>query len=227
MPKTILLLLLVLAPDLTDRTSAPATKITVLGDISTARHVAIVVPGSDVDIGRFDATVGRMARDLYAEAARDDLAVVAWLGYRTPRGLGVDAATGRFAKAGAAELVGFVKALPNNTQVRLFGHSYGSVVVGLAARQLAVRDVVFTGSPGVRAASAAELRARVWAARASNDWMRWVPKVRIGDLGHGTDPTTPAFGALSFAAEGRHDDYYRPGSASLHALSLIAVGEQP
>ncbi|TWP53290.1 hypothetical protein FKR81_04785 [Lentzea tibetensis] len=229
MRKTILVLLLVFAAPATDWTGAVARKVTVLGDISTARHVAVIVPGSDVDVARFDRTVGRMARELYDHTARDDLAVVAWLGYRTPQGLGVDAATGRLAAAGARELVDFVHALPSQAHVHVFGHSYGSVVVGLAARDLAVDDIVFTGSPGVRASSVAELgtTARVWAARASGDWTRWVPKVRLFDLGHGTDPTARSFGARSFAAEGSHDSYYEPGSASLHALSLIAVGEQP
>ncbi|MBP2338965.1 hypothetical protein JOF41_005143 [Saccharothrix coeruleofusca] len=207
----------------------PVERVAVHGDLKHARHVAVVVPGSDVDERRFDATVGEMARAVHAQAGQDDLAVVAWLGYRTPSGVGVDAASGRLARAGARSLARFVRDLPG--EVHLLCHSYGSVVCGLAARGLDVADIAFTGSPGVRAGSVAELgtTARVWAARGEDDWTRWVPDVRFGDLGHGRDPVDPAFGARVFdtgTARG-HDEYYRPGTASLRALARIAVGERP
>jgi hypothetical protein len=73
------------------------------------------------------------------------------------------------------------------------------------------------------------LDARVWAARGEDDWTRWVPKVRLADLGHGTDPTDPAFGAAVFDTGGarEHDQYFDPGTESLRALGRIAVGERP
>jgi len=81
-----------------------------LGDPVRARDIAVVVPGSDVDVRRFD-TVLRMARAVHDEAGRDDLAVIAWLGYDTPEGLGIDAATGRPARAGAEALAEFTRGL--------------------------------------------------------------------------------------------------------------------
>ncbi|MBW4716328.1 alpha/beta hydrolase [Saccharothrix obliqua] len=203
----------------------PVDRVAVYGDLARARHVAVVVPGSDVDGARFDATVGRMARAVRAEAGRDDLAVVAWLGYRTPSGLGVDAASGRLARSGAAALARYVAGLPG--RVHLLCHSYGSVVCALSGAPVA--DVVLLGSPGVRVSSAAELPARVWAARGADDWTRWVPKVRVGDLGHGADPVDPAFGATVFdTGDAReHDQYFDPGTASLRAVARIAVGEEP
>ncbi|RKT57394.1 alpha/beta hydrolase [Saccharothrix australiensis] len=205
--------------------ATPVDRVEVYGDLARARHVAVVVPGSDVDGARFDATVGRMARAVRARAGRDDLAVVAWLGYRTPSGVGVDAASGRLARAGAVALARFVRGLPG--EVHLLCHSYGSVVCALA--DVRVADMAFLGSPGVRVASAGELRARVWAARGADDWTRWVPSVRLGDLGHGVDPTDPAFGAGVFdtGEARRHDQYFDPGTASLGALARIAVGERP
>ncbi|GAB2982651.1 alpha/beta hydrolase [Saccharothrix stipae] len=198
-------------------------RIEVHGDLTRAAHVAVVVPGSDVDEQRFDATVGRMARDLHASVGRDDVAVVAWLGYRTPSGLGVDTAGGRLAQAGAVALDGYVRTLPGH--VHLMCHSYGSVVCGLA--QPPVDDVVHLGSPGVRV-DQVEPGARVWAARGARDWTRWVPPVRLGDLGHGADPVDPAFGARVFdAGDIRHDEYFREGTPSLRALTRIAVGETP
>ncbi|PSL58582.1 alpha/beta hydrolase family protein [Saccharothrix carnea] len=198
-------------------------RVEVHGDLARAAHVAVVVPGSDVDGPRFGATVGRMARHLHASVGRDDVAVVAWLGYRTPSGLGVDAAGGRLARAGAVALDEYVRTLPGH--VHLLCHSYGSVVCALA--QPRVDDVVFLGSPGVRV-DAVTSGARVWAARGGRDWTRWVPSVRLGDLGHGVDPVDPAFGARVFdAGDVEHDEYFREGTPSLRALARIAVGEAP
>jgi pimeloyl-ACP methyl ester carboxylesterase len=234
MRRAVLFLLLIavpsVAPSITEWRADVARRVAIVGDLATARDVVVVVPGSDVDVDRFDRTIGKMATDLYEQAGRGDLAVIAWLGYRTPQGLGVDAATGGLARQGAAALVEFVRALHTNARVHVFGHSYGSVVVALAARHLDVDDIVFTGSPGVRAKSVADLHtgAKVWAIRSSGDWMRFVPNIRLFDLGHGTDPASDGFGATALRFEGgKHDTYYAPGSATLKALTRIAVGEQP
>ena len=237
MRRAVLFLLLIavpsISPSIAEWRADVARRVAIVGDLATARDVVVVVPGSDVDVDRFDRTVGTMAANLYAQAHRDDLAVIAWLGYRTPQGLGVDAATGGLARQGATALVEFVNALHTNARIHVFGHSYGSVVVSLAAHELSnVDDIVFTGSPGVRANSVAELgtRAKVWALRSSGDWMRFVPNVRLFDLGHGTDPASDSFGAHVLRFEGgKHDTYYAPGSETLNALVRIASGsgEQP
>ncbi|MFJ5991069.1 alpha/beta hydrolase [Lentzea sp. NPDC092896] len=233
MRRAVLFLLLIalpsVAPSIAQWRTDVARRVAIVGDLSTARDVVIVVPGSDVDVDRFDRTVGRMAANLYAQAHRGDLAVIAWLGYRTPQGLGVDAVTGSLARQGAVALVDFVRALQTNARIHVYGHSYGSVVVGLAAHDLDVTDIVFTGSPGVRAKSVAELgtRAKVWAVRSSGDWMRFVPNARLFDLGHGTDPASDGFGATVLRFEGgEHDTYYEPGSETLGALVRIASGEK-
>jgi pimeloyl-ACP methyl ester carboxylesterase len=234
MRRAVLFLLLIavpaVAPSIAEWRGDVARRVAIVGDLATARDVVVVVPGSDVDVDRFDRTVGKMATNLYEQAHRDDLAVIAWLGYRTPQGLGVDAATGGLARQGASALVEFVRALHTNARIHVFGHSYGSVVVSLAAHELDVEDIVFTGSPGVRAGSVSELgtKAKVWAIRSSGDWMRFVPNVRLFDLGHGTDPTGDDFGATVLRFEGgKHDTYYEPGSATLTALARIASGEKP
>ncbi|GAA3844633.1 hypothetical protein GCM10022243_08710 [Saccharothrix violaceirubra] len=220
---TLLVTLLVLVAP-TGGTPAFTPRVEVFGDLSGG-HVAVVVPGSDVDGERFDATVGLMAARLRAQ--RPDVAVVAWLGYRTPRGLGVDAASGRLARVGAVALREYVRGLRGH--VHLLCHSYGTLVCADAVRGLPVDDVVFLGSPGVRFATAADLgtTARVWAARGSSDWTRWVPKIRFLDLGHGTDPTAESFGARVFdtGEAHAHDEYFTPGTASLAMLARIAAGE--
>ncbi|MEU1281912.1 alpha/beta hydrolase [Streptomyces sp. NPDC005805] len=210
----------------------------VFGDLERARHLAVVVPGSDVDAGTAErasdpyGTPAGMARALRA-AAGPDTAVVAWTGYTTPVGVGLDAATGALAEAGAERLARFTRGLAAAGAPRpaLFCHSYGSVVCGLAARRTYARDLVVLGSPGMRAENAAALGtdARVWAAKDPSDWIAKVPNVRFAGLGHGNDPAAPAFGARRVPAERAegHTGYFAPGTDSLAAFATIARDAVP
>ncbi|MDX3110677.1 alpha/beta hydrolase [Nonomuraea angiospora] len=68
---------------------------------------------------------------------------------------------------------------------------------------------------------------RIWAGLGKNDWIRFVPKVKLGPVGFGTDPTSPSFGARVFAVgSGGHSDYFTPGTPSLRNLTLIALGHE-
>jgi hypothetical protein len=201
-----------------------------LGEPRSARSVVVLVPGSDIDLHTLDDDPVRRpmawARSL-AAASGPSTAVVLWVGYPTPRGLGYDAAAGRLARAAAPALVAMVAWLrAGGARVTVVAHSYGTVVAALAAPDLAADDLVFLGSPGVRARSVAELGgpARVWAARADRDWIRFVPNVRLGDLGHGGDPAAPSFGArpLPVAGVRAHDGYLQPGSPTLAAIAALA-----
>jgi pimeloyl-ACP methyl ester carboxylesterase len=208
-----------------------------LGDPRTARHVAVLVPGSDIDLTTLADRHDPQRRPFgWAEALATEggpeLAVVLWVGYRTPQGLGIDAASGRLARAGAGALVRFVDGfrtgdLLPGAQLTVVGHSYGAVVVALAAARLVADDLVLLGSPGARASSVAELdtTARVWAARTDDDWTARIPAVRIGDLGHGADPTAEDFGARALPVGGTsgHDGYFRPGSAALTELADVCL----
>ncbi|MGX1883879.1 alpha/beta hydrolase [Streptomyces sp. NPDC055287] len=209
----------------------------VYGDLSTAQHVAVVVPGSDIDAGTFDRTT-----DVYgtpagmAESLRDATdghrtAVIAWAGYTTPVGVGLDAATGDLAEAGADRLTRLTDGLDATgaPDPALFCHSYGSVVCGLAAPRLDAADVVALGSPGMRADSVDDLHtdARVWAAKDPSDWIGRIPNIEFAGLGHGADPTDPAFGARRVPAGDAdgHTGYFAPGTESLRTFASITVGE--
>ncbi|MBW5484883.1 alpha/beta hydrolase [Streptomyces bambusae] len=208
----------------------------VFGDLERSAHVSVVVPGSDSDATGYDAPraphtgASGMARALRAATAGRS-AVVAWTGYTTPVGLGPDVAGGRLAQAGARRLVRFTEGLDavGAADPALFCHSYGSVVCGLAASRTDARDIVAFGSPGMRADSVSELRtrARVWAAKGPSDWISDVPNVRFAGLGHGTDPTSSAFGARRVPAGDvrGHAGYFAPGTSTLTAFSAIATGE--
>ncbi|MEU6121026.1 alpha/beta hydrolase [Streptomyces sp. NPDC047123] len=207
----------------------------VYGDLATAEHVSVVVPGSDIDLSTFDRATDRygtpagMGHALRA-ATGPRTAVIAWVGYTTPVGLGPDAATGRLAEAGAPRLVRFAQGLTASGTPRpaVFCHSYGSVVCGLAASRLPTADLVVLGSPGMRADSVADLHttARVWAAKDDSDWIDKVPSVELFGLGHGEDPAEPGFGARRIPAERAegHTGYFAPGTDSLRAFARIADG---
>jgi Alpha/beta hydrolase len=213
----------------------------VVGDLVHATHIAILVPGVDTTVANFDHGLGNVqrrapafqARQLYgAMTARtsEPVAVVAWLGYDPPEGVGLAAVREDRAAAGARALVSFVDTLAAAATVTIIGHSYGSVVAGLAAPRLGpnVRDIIAIGSPGMGVDTRADLHtaARVWAGTAKGDWTRWIPGVRIFGLGHGTRPAEPQFGALPLPVTGvaNHDSYFVTGTGSLNAMAGIAVG---
>ncbi|WP_170131451.1 alpha/beta hydrolase [Quadrisphaera granulorum] len=211
-----------------------------VGDLASAAHVVVLVPGCDSDLAsltpsprerRPGGTPLDWAQAL-AAASGPDTAVVLWIGYDTPVGPGLAAATSGRARAAVPALLAEVRTLrasaPRARSTTVVGHSYGAVVVALAAADLDVDDVVLLGSPGAHATSASDLgtTARVWAATAPTDWVGHLPHVQLGDLGHGTDPASSAFGARPLPTTGvrAHDDYFRPGSASLAALAVVVTG---
>ncbi|MFF4318036.1 alpha/beta hydrolase [Streptomyces sp. NPDC001568] len=208
----------------------------VFGDLEHAAHVSVIVPGADNDAVSHDAPrkpatgPAGTARAL-REAAGGRGAVIAWTGYTTPVGVGMDAASGRLAEAGAVRLARFTAGLDavGVPDPVLFCHSYGSVVCGLAARHTDAGDIVVFGSPGMRADHVGALRtgARVWAARGPSDWIADIPHVEVGGIGHGADPVSAGFGARRIPAgdvEG-HTGYFAPGTRSLAAFAAIARGE--
>jgi len=216
----------------------------VLGDLATARRIAVLVPGVDTVLADFDRGLGGVprrapgvqARTLFEQLAKrsPDVAVISWLGYDPPEGVGLAAATEGRARTGATALTGFVREVLRQrpgAQVTLIGHSYGSVVVGLAATQLPeVTDVVALGAPGIGVDRAADLGgARVWSALAPDDWIRRIPQVRLFGLGLGRRPSAADFGATALPTDGvaGHDYYLVEGSATLRAVSDIVLSGGP
>ena len=219
----------------------------VLGDLSTATRVTVLIPGVDDNLANFDSGHGGVlrrapawqARRLFDQARRLDpaasVAVVAWLDYDPPEGVQRDALREDRAAAGAIRLVSFVDALVlrrPGLRVTLVGHSYGSTVAGLAASRLSdqVTDIVALGSPGMGVDERADLHtgARVWAGSAPDDWTRRVPGLRLFGVGHGTLPFAPRFGALPLpcADVQGHDGYFVPGTSALRAMAEIALGDE-
>jgi hypothetical protein len=218
------------------------TAVEAIGDLDTATRVAVLVPGVGTRLADFDRGLGGVARrapavqarTLYARmrtanpAAR--VAVVAWLGYVPPSGLNLDAIREDRARAGARALVAFVRALlarRPGAAMTLVAHSYGALVVGLAApRLLQVHDLVVMGAPGMGVSRGSDLGgARVYSALAPQDWMRRVPQARLLGFGHGVRPSSPGFGAIPLPTGGvaGHDYYLVPGSATLAAVANVVL----
>lgn len=219
----------------------------VLGDLESAARVVILIPGADNELPEFDSGHGGVqrrapawqARQLYDMVRTTDpgasFAVIAWLGYDTPEGIGVDAVREDRAVSGAAVLDRFVDGLvldhPDRSIV-IVGHSYGSTVAGVAARELSaqVTDLISVGGPGMGVSSSSELdtSARVWACAAPGDWIRRVPGVRLLGLGHGRLPSDPAFGALPLPCDDvdGHDGYFEPAASALPAIRAIVADDR-
>ncbi|MFE7335941.1 alpha/beta hydrolase [Streptomyces griseus] len=208
----------------------------VVGTLSSARRIAVLVPGAGVGLDAY-WRLRRDARALHRELGVG-AAVVAWLGYRSPATVSPAAlTTGRADRAapGLRALVDGLHAVRPAARISLLCHSYGSVICARAASGTPADALVLYGSPGVGAKSVAALRtgARVWAGRSGGDWIARVPHVRVrvpfvATVGFGTDPVAERFGAEVFdAGDGGHSDYLRPGSRSLTNLARIAAGTEP
>ncbi|MFI7234659.1 alpha/beta hydrolase [Streptomyces cyaneofuscatus] len=208
----------------------------VVGELSGARRIAVLVPGAGVGLDAY----GRLRRGAVAlqRELGDSGAVVAWLGYRSPATVSPASATdGRAAEAAPRlrQLVERLGAALPGARITLLCHSYGSVICARAASKTPADAIVLYGSPGTGAEDAASLRtgARVWAGRGGGDWIARVPHVRVrvpfvGAVGFGTDPVADRFGAEVFdAGGGGHSDYLLPRSRSLTNLARIASGRAP
>ncbi|MEI5526502.1 alpha/beta hydrolase [Streptomyces brasiliscabiei] len=215
----------------------PGQAVEVLGDLLTADHIAILVPGSDTSLDTYDRF--HEAAAALHDRTGPDTAVIAWLGYETPGTISTTVLTPTRADRESPHLRTFVRELRGlvggSTGVALLCHSYGSVVCARAATGLDdIDDLALIGSPGTGVDSAAALHtsARVWATRGTDDWIAMVPHTRADlfgtTIGFGPDPTSPSFGAHVFpSGPAGHSDYFTPDSTSLENLAHIARGTLP
>jgi pimeloyl-ACP methyl ester carboxylesterase len=196
----------------------------VFGDLTTARHVAVVVPGMNNDLNNFTGGDAERVQHQASQFDPDQVATIQWLGYDTPEGA---TALGRgAAEPGAEALPQFVEGIRAQRSERLhwtvIGHSYGSLVTGLAESQqgLDVDETVLIGSPGVGVDHAGDLGdGNVWVGLA--DWDL------VGYSGwFGPNPHDKGFGATRFHTGdiSGHSSYFNEGSESLRNIGLIAAG---
>ena len=196
----------------------------VFGDLTTARHVAVVVPGMNNDLDNFTGGDAERVQHQASQFDPDQVATIQWLGYDTPEGataLGTGAA-----EPGAEALPQFVEGIRAQRSERLhwtvIGHSYGSLVTGMAesGQGLDVDETVLVGSPGVGVEHASDLGdGNVWVGLA--DWDL------VGYSGwFGPNPHDKGFGATRFHTGdiSGHSSYFNEGSESLRNIGLITAG---
>ena len=220
-----------------------------LGDPDRADNVLTQVPGMTAGLASYHHELDRAER-VAVRAGQvgpaSATSTILWLDYDAPDFLG-EASSAAQAEAGAPALRRFQDGLrathlgPPARQTVL-GHSYGSLVVGEAARTpgLAADDVVFVGSPGVGVDSADQLKVpEVWSSTSRTDVIQYAavsPKVLLGpaaafarperDLWFGHNPSDPAFGAHVFASQfaAGHLGYWDRGGVALDAITGIMLG---
>ncbi|MGN8050637.1 alpha/beta hydrolase [Curtobacterium sp. 22159] len=221
-----------------------------IGDLDSAADVTVVVPGMFFTVTGQMADFTNTANDLYSEQATlagvaapgsgSGVAVVAWMGYRTPDLSNILSLS--LAKTGAERLertVGGLREARGSAQPRInvVAHSYGSTtaLMALSSGRMSADTLTVLGSPGSDVQTAKQLavgRGQVFVGDAHSD--------PIAGSGYfGTDPGSASFGSTVLDLAGGidtddagdvfrrpvgHNDYLKPGTASLHDVALIAVG---
>lgn len=154
--------------------SAMIPAATAIGDPFKADHVSVTVPGVSGATRHSIAGMTREAADLRTEALRvaeaagmhTSVSTIAWVGYQPPPTIvSRDTPIDDLAMTGAPKLTGFLRDIDSassnpNHSIALFGHSYGSLLAGIALKDGAssvVDNAVMYGSPGFEATSPAKL----------------------------------------------------------------------
>lgn len=204
----------------------------VFGDLETAKHVGVVVPGMGSDLGNFTDGVASDAYGLHQPGGES--AVIAWTGYDAPDGLpSPEVLSAKQAEAGARALKRLVEGVNVQTDadVSVFSHSYGSLVAGKALMiGMKVENMMFMGSPGVGVDSVAEFPSGA----AKHYYSMEIDGDPVADSEYfGSRPTDPDFGATRLATDQpknplwSHSEYYAGSghpSAQLSNLNAILNG---
>lgn len=215
-----------------------------VGDVDTATHVAVFVPGLgstvyggiesyDDDMEGLKST----AQQLLPEGQGENAAVVTWMNYQAPQ-LGwtlLDpertVMSPLAANAGADRLGPFLNGLDaaraGDPHLSVLAHSYGSLTAASALRaDTGVDEFVALGSPGLGTLSVGDLRlpdGHVFAAEAGGDI--------VADLGaFGRDPGTmdgvrllSTDGSDDRSSSTGHSEYFAAGSTSRYNAALVVA----
>jgi Alpha/beta hydrolase len=218
-----------------DSTPGPDGRVIVaIGNPDTAAHTGVYVPGTTAELDTIGGDIDR-AEHLYRRGQHyspGQVSVITWLGYDAPDALVKDAPESKYADSGAPKLNDFVnglRAVPGeeHRHIVAIGHSYGSTVVGVAAKGggLHVDDIIVAGSPGMHVPHARDLHIdpnHVWAEKADGD-----PVPDIGRWGHGAPdsasdpfyplvPSDPQFGGHLLTTDTHgHSAYWNLNTKSL------------
>lgn len=226
-----------------DFTAGPDGRVIVaIGNPDNAVHTGIYVPGTSSQLDGLDLErIQRLWDETDEQAGGKPVSMITWLDYDAPDGIVADAPQPQYADDGGPKLDRFVNGVRAaqgevHRHVTAIGHSYGSTVVGEAARTgngLNVDDILVAGSPGMRVARATGLHmtpGRVWAQHAPGD-----PVPTLGRYGHGGwanapwprvyVPSDEDFGARRLTTDTQgHSNYWQVGSESLLNQARVVAG---
>lgn len=169
------------------------------GNPDTATHTSVYVPGTGTNLEGINGDIGRMEKlwrtssDISRGAS---VSTITWFGYDAPQSIFTDAPQSGYANEGGPILNNFLGGLRASHEgdpghLTAVGHSYGSTVIGSAARQgtLPVDDVFVAGSPGEQVGHASEMdvpKGHVWAANADSEpFLKGVGIPFVGDDKYG------------------------------------------
>ncbi|WP_019546965.1 alpha/beta hydrolase [Streptomyces sulphureus] len=220
------------------------------GDPDGAAHTAVHVPGTGTSLGGIDGNLDQNDK-LWRNSARlapgESVSTITWFDYDAPDSIPQATQSG-WAEDGGPRLQRFLEGTeaaqggPHSSHTTVSGHSYGSTVVGEAAKhhELPADDVMVEGSPGMQVEHARDLGVgadHVWALGA--DWTWDDAIVRHGGrmMGLGEDsmiPTDDGFGAnvmdygeyRGFSGHGGFwDEEGNKPSTSLLNMASVVVGQ--
>ncbi|MEU1787323.1 alpha/beta hydrolase [Streptomyces sparsogenes] len=212
------------------------------GNPDTADHTAVMVGGTKSRLsGIYTPMVAgtNLWQAASAMPGEPKVSTITWNGYDAPQNLFPEGVLNRYADRAAGDFNDFLSGLHTShdpaaeDHLSVQAHSYGSVVVGSAARQgtLEADDVMFSGSPGVQVGRAEDLdvpSGHVWNQKAKDD-----PVPRLGAPTHGHQegltqfitPHDPVFGAKQMSTDTHgHGNYWLAGSESLENQARVVVG---
>jgi hypothetical protein len=231
-----------------DTSNPRVTAIVAQGNVDTAKHIGVIVPGMHTNVADnlddydYDASV--MGANVRKHAHGEEVAMVSYLGYDAPQNV-VEVASIKKANAGAKQLAGFFNGMhasreygAGDAHVTAVTHSYGSTTGGKALTMIdegAVDDLIQFGSPGSGVQDVSELKipkGHAWVSATT----RWQDMVQgIGDDGRfGKNPAKmPGYNHLSgdvghgkgwFVPFRKHSSYFNEGSEALDDISKVVAG---
>ena len=221
------------------------------GNVDTAAHVGVVVPGlySNVaeNLDDYDVRARTMLRNVQKHAPGEGVAIVSYLGYEAPQNLAEVADIG-YARRGADKLSGFLNGLDasreagpaGDAHISVAGHSFGSTTAGIALTKVnsgVVDDLIQFGSPGSGVQDVSEFRLEKGHAWVSATDYKQDMVQGIGDDGRfGKNPAKmPGYNHLSgdvgdkidesqpYAFQ-KHNGYFNKDSQALDDISRVIAG---
>ncbi|MEU2062164.1 alpha/beta hydrolase [Streptomyces sp. NPDC013455] len=224
------------------------------GNPDTADNTAVYVPGTTSKLEGAHGDIVRMTRvwqEANAMSSGRSTSTITWIGYDAPQEILTDSPRPSYAYHAAPTLDDFMDGLqtaqggPDASHTTLIGHSYGSTVIGVAAKEdrIAADDIVVAGSPGMLVGDAGDLgvgKNHVWSEAAGSDPVPYIGRNFLGgwkwavDTYHGvpynagyvqTIPSDESFGAHRMDVDtGGHSAYWTEGSTSLKNQAAVVVG---